>query len=676
MKSVDLVAKLLATENLTVIRDNVQTASFDVGTRELTLPIWNETMTSTIEDMLMCHEVGHALYTTEELFEPIKDNPNLHSYMNVVEDARIERLMMRRYPGIRKVMSIGYKELNDMNFFDVEADDVDSLLLIDRINLYFKANQSYDIKFTEQEYQFVERAKKTETVNDVIKLAIDIYEFSKAELKNQSEPQYVQVIVNSADNKQSDSHQSSDSSSSSSGSSDSKVNKPFKESDLASVTESSLRENLKNKIDNKTTYGYHKINEQYDIKRIVSFKTILNETGYADTEEELPDWIKNQSEGSLDDRFNKFKDDTTRSVGYLIKEFEMRKAATSYKRNHVSKSGSLDMSKIWGYQLNDDLFKRITVTADGKNHGMLFLLDWSGSMKEVMHDTLCQIIQLATFCQRVQIPYQVLAFSNYYRWSADETPKESSEANILSGQCTALLELFSHKMNKHEFNTMSKRLFNTSKFTGWDEYARYCLGGTPLNTSLLFCTKYIGQFINTYDIEKMTFITLTDGQGESLHNMYINCYKDGRYLTKKNVIVDPITKKEYPIKCDRFYDTHTQTSALLNIIKDRYNASIVGFYVTRNSSHKVLSEAMMYNGFFKNIDEMRVTMRKDGFVSVKDTAYDDLMMIPAKSLRIDEMELDISNKKTANAIAKTFTKVMSSNHVNKLLLNNFIKLVV
>ena len=56
------LAKLLATENLTVEHRKVTTASFDVVNRVLILPIW-KTASNTVYDLLVGHEVGHALYT-------------------------------------------------------------------------------------------------------------------------------------------------------------------------------------------------------------------------------------------------------------------------------------------------------------------------------------------------------------------------------------------------------------------------------------------------------------------------------------------------------------------------------------------------------------------------------------------------------------------------------------
>ena len=181
---IDLSAKLLANEDIAVERANSKTASFDIKSRVLTIPMWQE-MTPQIEQMLVGHEVGHALYTTDEYTVPMKENPNLRSYMNVLEDVRIEKFIKKKYPGIRKHMAAGYKELNDRDFFELDGQDVNSMLLIDRINLYFKTTAIID--FTPTEKQFVSRAQHTESIQDVIELANEVYEYSKEEYEKMME---------------------------------------------------------------------------------------------------------------------------------------------------------------------------------------------------------------------------------------------------------------------------------------------------------------------------------------------------------------------------------------------------------------------------------------------------------------------------------------------------------
>ena len=143
------LAKLLATENLTVEHRKVSTACFDVDKRLLILPIW-KTASNTVYDLLVGHEVGHALYTPND---PFGDAPQ--AFVNVIEDARIERLMKETYPGLRKSFFDGYKELWNDDFFGVKHENLEDLPLIDRINLYFKGNRS--MPFEEDENIWVEK---------------------------------------------------------------------------------------------------------------------------------------------------------------------------------------------------------------------------------------------------------------------------------------------------------------------------------------------------------------------------------------------------------------------------------------------------------------------------------------------------------------------------------------
>ena len=165
------LAKLLATENLTVEHRRVSTACFDVDKRLLILPIW-KTASNTVYDLLVGHEVGHALYTPND---PFGDAPK--AFVNVIEDARIERLMKETYPGLRKSFFEGYTELWNDDFFGVKHEELENLPLIDRINLYFKGNSS--MPFNEDEQVWVEKVSNTKTFKDVVDLANEMYGHAK-----------------------------------------------------------------------------------------------------------------------------------------------------------------------------------------------------------------------------------------------------------------------------------------------------------------------------------------------------------------------------------------------------------------------------------------------------------------------------------------------------------------
>jgi len=394
----DLSARLLATENLSVIRARTQTASFDIKSRVLTLPMWKD-MTPEIEDMLIGHEVGHALYTGEEYLTPIQENVKMMSYLNIIEDVRIEKLMKRRYPGLRKRMNEGYKQLNDRDFFGVkQIQSFDDLLLIDKINLYFKAGFQCGVTFTPDEKQFVNRAERVETIEEVIALANDIYAYSKEQMEERKK----RVQDASADEETEEDeddqdefgddlfdddfdggeeqedqqdqqqggggkqHKQKSGKGKSSANNNKTTNQDVSDEDLESKTERVFSKKLEDLADTNTQYVYWKFDKNYFKDPVIGYKRILNETmspeswyssgefdrytRYMD-DAQRADFAKKQL-----DKYAKFKTESSSTVNYLVKEFEMKKSAQTHKRAQVSKIGSLDMAKVYSYKLKDDLF--------------------------------------------------------------------------------------------------------------------------------------------------------------------------------------------------------------------------------------------------------------------------------------------------------------------------------
>ena len=177
------LAKLLATEDLIVEHKPVETASFNVSSRVLTLPVWDAS--ENVYDMLVSHEVSHALYTPD--IEWYKDRQINPSFVNIVEDARVEKLMKRRYAGISKTFFNGYQELSDKDFFGIELKDIDEMNLADKINLYFKIGNFVDIDFTVEEEIYRSQVEKAETFEDTLNAAEALFKYCQAKLEEKKE---------------------------------------------------------------------------------------------------------------------------------------------------------------------------------------------------------------------------------------------------------------------------------------------------------------------------------------------------------------------------------------------------------------------------------------------------------------------------------------------------------
>jgi hypothetical protein len=134
------LAKLLATENIEVQENKVQTASFDVVNRILTIPIFKEEQKSKhVYDMLVGHEVSHALHTPAESWKDMANRTKeFKSFVNVIEDARIDKLIQKKYPGLTDDYIKGFDKMYKDNFFGTKGKNIQTdYSLIDKINLYY-----------------------------------------------------------------------------------------------------------------------------------------------------------------------------------------------------------------------------------------------------------------------------------------------------------------------------------------------------------------------------------------------------------------------------------------------------------------------------------------------------------------------------------------------------------
>jgi hypothetical protein len=712
MNSKDLLARLLANENLNVIRANVGTASFESITRTLTLPMWKD-MTNDVEEMLIGHEVGHALYTTTEHMEET-DFRSIQGYMNVVEDVRIEKKIKNKYPGLRKAFITGYKELNEKDFFGVQGKDLSNLILIDRINLYYKCGINCGVKFSPAEMDFVRKVDRCDTMNDVYLLAQEIYAFSKEErdtkreelkklqeLLGEDPPDDMDEIDNFMDDpddfddyspeEEVEDEEQPETKKRSSTSQTDEEKKVEEEKELESTTQAAFKQRLDELADTDTVVQNFipKLELWHD--PIVSTKTILSELKSELAQVKVyraqnysQEWVDNFY-GQRRDSLAKFKTESMRVVNYLVKEFEMRKSATEYKRIMTSKSGDLDMRKLYAHTLTDDIFKKLDILPEDKNHGMIFLLDWSGSMSNNMGDTIKQVINLAMFCQRIQIPYQVFAFTTGR--SGDSVPYDIRKAQIdaldqnMSGFADGnwnLLEFFNHKMTNSEFNAMVEYLY----LEPWTYSRQYDLNSTPLNESLLFMIDYIGKFNKQHAIEKMSFITLTDGAGHSVSGATRNIRKYGyndnhKQVNVKNYVRDPITKKEYPLSDNG----SEQTRTFLRIIKDRYNIKTVGFHVVSNSRRDIgcfirdnLPKENATSEYWMT-EQIRKDIRQNDYCVVQNTGRDEMYLLPASKQKIEEGDLKIDSTANAKSIAKQFSKYLGVKKSSRVVLSRFVGLI-
>jgi hypothetical protein len=705
-----MLAKLLAEEDIVVEHKKVDTACFNVHTRVLTLPMWKAS--STVVDLLVAHEVGHSRETPNfDWTTQVKIPPQ---FVNVVEDVRVEKLMKRRYPGLAKTFYSGYKELQDQDFFLIGDDNVTNYNLADKVNLHFKVGNFLKIDFNANEQEIVDMIGATETFEQVLDAAEVLYNFCKQDKQEESvddmnspENQTSGSSSNSGasdfenqeegendaeetdGNNRPDSDQGEQSEKKTSSEETEKPDKTSSEggetNDPEVKTMNSLEESLKNLVSHNVQENTYVEIPKLDLKQIiVSNKEIHDKCKKT--------WEENSSYVSFDHfdkQFIEFKRNAQKEVNYLVKEFECRKAADSYARATTARTGILDCSKLHTYKYNEDLFKKVTTLANGKNHGLVFILDWSGSMQDVLLDTIKQLYNLMWFCKKVAIPFEVYAFTMDYPVVSYEDGKVSNtrqtayqkrEGLLQVCEWFSMMNLFTSKVNGKTLEEQMKNIFRVAKSLGGYSYPippGLNLSGTPLNEAMITLHEILPKFQKENKLQKVQCVVLTDGEGQQVryHKEFNRAWEKEPYLGLNSVdsatiLRDRKTGNTYNLGSN-WWDV---TDILLRNLRDKFtDINFIGIRVLESRDSG--SFIRRYCGYYGDqYDKAMSGWKKEKAFSLKNTGYHIYFGLSGSALSQDT-EFSVSEDASKSQIKSAFVKSLKTKKMNKKVLGEFIELV-
>ena len=723
MSDKSLLAKLLATENITVQRTpSIKTAMFDLKNRILMLPIW-EGISSDLEDLLLVHETGHALDTPEaEVYKQTADDiaarafpgetvsdalrKTVQGFLNVVEDARIDKRQKRRYPGSRRNYLIGYKELVDRDFFGTAKRDINTMNFIDRLNLYFKGgNIHFNIAFNSEEKVFLKKVENLETWAEVVSVTEEIYAYCKEQLEKQNEIE-IDLLEGEDDGDDSDSDgdfddleiETTDSGegegeedgeltqgegdlgAQSNDANGSDSNKDVPKNAPRAETDETWQRKSEEIVKNEDSVFVYVTQPNVDWSSAVNdYKVVLN-----DWRDELANGVKNYyysgiSQNNVDTarkEMTEWKVKEKETISFLVKEFEQRKAAELYARINIAKTGVIDTNKLHSYKFNDDIFRRLATTPNGKNHGFVMFLDWSGSMQNNLKETLKQLFSLTLFCKQIGVPFEVYAFKD----TGGTNPFScTGKQNVIRGGSLTLRNFLSSRMNVEELNFAMSVLWASGD---WNIHIlRDRLGGTPLNDAIMIAPKVVQDFTARNKLEITNVIWLTDGGSDSANGIENEttpraAYGDRRQ--RRHFYVDPITNKTYDWYPNDWYHTRDNTNTLLRILKDRTGCNLVGFFLfDYESFNRVDREFNVSGGNPDAYNTARKHWSDNKYYPVRSAGYDEYYIINTKALADTTNKLAIDNtgekKMTTKKMVSAFTKFAQKKTVNRVLLRQFVE---
>jgi|TARA_B100001964_G_scaffold238511_1_gene304136 hypothetical protein len=764
------LAKLLATENVIVQHDNVKTASFNVKDRVLTLPIF-KVQSGDVYDMLIAHECSHALWTPQKGWEKNAADDELRAYINVLEDTRIDKKIQKKYPGVVKNYLMGWDILDKQNFFGLLGKDINKdLMIIDKINLRSKSSNRLTFKFAPKDKKWLVKVDAIKSFKDVVALAKEMLNWQKKQVEKMKKLPDFDLLSTTQnydlgeDNEDTDNDgdskvpsgeksdddadekndfnnfgdQKADSEKDSDKSGAAKEGEEKKDSDgkgnedskdgtadktgtgkdgatktgpkpLKVITQDAFNSKIDRLLDSANKgYSYGTLPEPNIKKSLVSYKNFLKtfrlhiakrQNEYSTMTQTYKEYLKTE--------FKKFQNNNKKTVMYLVKEFEMKKSATAYKRASTDKTGVIDPLKLKDYKFSEDIFKRLTILPDGKNHGMMMLLDWSGSMSDTLMNTVEQLLNLIEFCKKVNIPFEVYFFNSDRGGFHNKTYIKSF--NYKKGDWMfedfQLVNIASHRMKKIELQEALMYVYQMGMYYN-DRYGFYgrrnrrqnyeanrehcnarqnCygipdefgLGNTPLNEALIYCMHLIPEFKKKYAIEKLTFITLTDGGANSFSRNLNSGVKD-KELTNQDWDKTPVFKigKKKLTATDTYWSEEV-TNILLNVIKD-LDVNVIGFFILKRVRRWDIEryfEGATWSEREAAYNKARGQMKKDKAIVVDKTGYNKFFLLDGKSMNIENFSMDNTKVKkgTVSEFKRIFGKSMKNRLISRVVLNKFIQ---
>ena len=701
--SLSIFARALASENLSFAFDaNAETASFDVKNRHLTLPVWD--VSETVQTMLIAHEIAHALWTPYQESEDIlaaAEQEGFHKALlqriaNMVEDVRIEKMMKEKYPGTRRDFFLGYKEIHTSDMFGFSKMDFSKMGLVNRLNTHFKWGVPgfIDLNLSDEEQDIARM------IDSVVKFS-DVYRVAKILYKHPD----MQDAVKEAEEQLASGKGDKDG-----------------EQQIMDKIAADTANGIGKKDGDTFTASTVTIPQIKDWRKgVVTTDTLLKQFDALRTYS-YPDNIYPVAALDLA-QYRTFVKDSDAFVRQLVAQFERKKAADEIRRERPKQTGMLNLDRLHQYRTHDDIFISKMVKQDGKNHGIVFMLDMSGSMSHRLSDCFLQILQLVWFCEKAKIPFEVFGFTDIHPYTlmthqeyvaaqANWKPKREGEdfthpdfkveaanpspTGIAFGHAR-LVNLASSRDDAAKRERLLAHLYDTWVVGGSQRPRCLSLGGTPTVESLAIASQFMQEWVSEQNIQIPTIMLVTDGQpnGVYTNSTEASClyyHKQDGTLTVMNEVYGTahrINLKDHPYTCMG----NVTISTMLDAMRQRLNARCVGMFVDGNrlsvgsfitfcmsNAERVKYEEMSYNQQGKVDDSPRFEAMgeayKDGaFLCHPDSVpgYDAFFVV--KTPKIVKDEDAIADSGTFTKIKNTFVKTMAKRSGSRVFLTRYVDIV-
>lgn len=639
------LSRLLAQENIAVeFSEHVDTASFAPQERVLTFPYSTTFLESDVHEMFMMHEISHALHLPRDIFQRLQEAKVNPEVFNVIIDIRDERLIKQKYPGSVKAFNSAYAKLLDQGFFG-KKENINYRGFGDRLNVYAKVGvvTGSFIKMTSEEHEFYERCMRIETIEDAIAMTKELSKIDRVSLFDDNE-----ILAHLKEQMSEDEFLDAEGNKKSKEEIDTIIHDALNKLREERVEEA-FRESFKSSLlKNVILYNYTSVSKK-DLELVHAKKYVEHVKGRL-TQNDLLE---------LTSPIREMRAAIKQSVDSMVRVFESRKAAARYKNARISDTGLVDINKVHRYQFDEKIFRRSVKVENSKNHGYVILIDLSGSMSRVVRDVFEQVIVIAEFFRRIQVPYKVIGFGASVAYDLYKNLDEfSNNYNFRPNMDVPNLIRSPYSQPLIEFLNSSQTTFehNMSIYGMLHKYG-FSLGGTPTGRAVLDCEIIASEFFQKFGTDKKHLIVMTDGEPT---DTAIGAW-GGRGRT--SIIADAITKKNVVVRGNAPY---AGINAMGKIIEYRHGIQMTTVCITRTYSDSVISSFITAGSSPAD----NVHWRTKGYVKMADPyTHNNVYFAKPFNVDTDIENFDISQATTSTQMARAITKNMKSVKKSRTFLN-------
>ena len=696
--SLSIFARALASENISFSFDTkAETACFDVKGRHLTMPVWK--VSETVQTMLVAHEISHALWTPYESSILMFNEAEKQGYIidllqriaNVIEDVRIEKKMKDKYPGTRRDFFLGYKEIYDLDLFKIKGVDWSDKNIVAKINTHFKWGVPgfVDVNANESEATIFAAVDSCETFDDVFALAKALYEHpSMMSVREEFEQQQMQGKMSKG------------------------KDRPGKELMDCDVPAGDSRK------DGSSAYSPTIVIPELENINSAIINTDVMVRWFEDmgASMSLP--------GVMLEEYRNFVRESDAFVRQLVMQFERRKAADEIRKERPKQTGQLNLDRLHQYRTHDDIFLSKIVKQEGKNHGIVFLIDFSGSMAHNIGNCFLQVLQLVWFCEKAKIPFEVFGFTDvnpsylpgmqkdydewkkknpdgwYAEYAKTKDPAiKGSTMNALDHGCARLFTIASSRDDATKREKLLAFFYESTVLSR--RSLPFSMNGTPTVEAVAYASQFIKEWITANNIQIPTLMVVTDGSPNGVHRKEVpaspfrkeddqednNIYHIGKQgaVTVINNITETIDRM--PEKEMTSCLGNEVVGIMLNNLRSKFNARIVGMYV---GAHKLsegtfcafcLSHKERYGGHKLNITngprfKAAAASYNDGCIVVHPDVfhgYDAYFL--TKTPKIVRDEEAIADTGTFTKVKNQFVRTMGQRSTSRVFLTRYVDIV-